>query len=52
MSTLTSAACAEKDTDSLLETLRYQNQQLKSGLSNIQTNLADSVSVNLANIEN
>ena len=42
----------EVDTDGLTEILRSENQQLKHGLANIQSNLAESVAVNANNIEN
>lgn len=36
----------------VIEILRQENLQLKSGLANVQTNLADSVAVNVENIDN
>ncbi len=44
-------AATETRTDRLTDVLKTENVQLKQGLINIQTNLAESVSVNLDNIK-
>ena len=43
---------AESRISSLIEILRCENEQLKQGLANIQSNLAESVAVNTENISN
>ncbi|MCC9602511.1 methyl-accepting chemotaxis protein [Stieleria sp. JC731] len=42
----------ETNNDRLIEILKNENLQLRAGLSNIQSGLADAVSVNIQNIEN
>lgn len=42
---------SEPQTNGLVDVLKSENQQLKQGLVNIQTNLAESVAVNAENIQ-
>ncbi|MEZ6063435.1 MAG: methyl-accepting chemotaxis protein [Planctomycetaceae bacterium] len=53
MLSLEEAPVLLRDTDDqLTQVLRQENVQLKAGLVNIQSNLADSVAVNVENIDN